>query len=130
MLRILDSVRIRLTLWYVVVLALVLIAFSAVIYVLLSRALYQRVNDELVTVVEVAIKSFIRDTEEGQTSQDAARSAAAARRTAAELSNSEQSLAIFDGSGALLAENVSDNDYRANCRIRASRQISSFTFTL
>jgi heavy metal sensor kinase len=132
MLRILDSVRIRLTLWYVVVLALVLIVFSAVVYTLLSRALYQRVEDELVTVIEVATKSLIRDTEEGQTSKDAALSIAAARRTAAELFNSEQSLAIFDGSGALLAENVSDNDFRAelpDSDLTADQQFHFYTVT-
>lgn len=132
MLRILDSVRVRLTLWYVVVLALVLIAFSAVVYTLLSRALYQRIDGELVTAAEVAINSLIRDTEGGQTSKDAALSAAAARRTVAELFNSEQSLAIFDGSGALLAENVSDNDFRAqlpDASLIADQQFHFYTVT-
>jgi hypothetical protein len=37
--------------WYVSVLALVLIAFSAVVYTLLSRALYERVDEGLRSVI-------------------------------------------------------------------------------
>ena len=99
-----DSVRMRLTMWYVMVLALVLIAFSIGIYTLLSRSLYERVDDGLRAVIPVAIKSLTHDTEEGQTSQGAAES------TVAELFNPQQVLAIFDGSGRLLAENTSEDD--------------------
>jgi heavy metal sensor kinase len=103
-----DSVRLRLTLWYVSLLGLVLIAFSVVVYTLLSRALYDRVDDGLRSVVEVAIKSLIHDTEEGQTSQGAALS------TVTELFNPQQAIAIFDGSGRLLAVNTSDDDFHAS----------------
>ena len=91
--RILDSVRVRLTLWYVSMLALVLIAFSVVIYTLLSRSLYERVDEGLRSVIGVATVSITHDTEEGQTSEGAARS------TLAELYNPQQTLAFFDGSG-------------------------------
>ena len=103
--QILDSVRVRLTLWYVGVLALVLIAFSVMVYTLLSRVLYQRVDDVLQSTIEVAIKSLDNDLEEGQTVQGAAQS------TATELFNGQQAMAIFDGSGKLLAKNVSDDDF-------------------
>jgi two-component system OmpR family sensor kinase len=103
--RLLDSVRVRLTLWYVSVLALVLVAFSAAVYVLLSRSLHQRVDEGLRSVVEVATKSLTHDTEEGQTSEGAAQS------TVAELFNPQQAIAIFDGSGRLLGKNSSDDLY-------------------
>ena len=94
-----DSVRGRLTLWYVSVLAFVLIAFSVGVYTLLSRSLYARVDDGLRSVIQVASTSLLHDTEEGQSS------AGAAQSTVAELSHPQQALAIFDGSGHLLAEN-------------------------
>lgn len=100
-----DSVRVRLALWYVGVLALVLVVFSIGVYVLLSRALHERIDDGLRSLVEVAIKSLTNDLEEGQTFQSSAQS------TAAELFNSQQALAIFDGSGRLLAENSSGDQY-------------------
>ena len=104
--RILDSVRIRLTLWYVSMLALVLIAFSIVIYTLLSRSLYERVDENLRSVIGVATISITHDTEEGQTSEGAARS------TLAELYNPQQTLALFDGSGRLLAKNDPDDEFQ------------------
>ncbi|HKS42880.1 MAG TPA: heavy metal sensor histidine kinase [Blastocatellia bacterium] len=103
--QILDSVRVRLTLWYVGVLALVLIAFSVMVYTLLSRALYQRVDDGLQSSVSVAIKSLSNDLEEGQTVLGAAQS------TSTELFNGQQAMAIFEGEGKLLSKNVSDDDF-------------------
>lgn len=104
--RIHDSVRVPLTLWYVSILALVLIAFSIVVYTLLSRSLYGRVDEGLRSVIGVATVSITHDTEEGQTSEGAAQS------TVAELYNSEQTMAIFDGSGRLLAKNDHDDEFR------------------
>lgn len=103
--QILDSVRVRLTLWYVCVLALVLIAFSVMVYTLLSRVLYHRVDDGLQSAIEVAIKSLSNDLEEGQTVQGAAQS------TTTELFNGQQAMAVFDGAGKLLWKNVSDDDF-------------------
>ncbi len=102
-----DSVRVRLTLWYMSVLALVLIGFSVVVYTLLSRTLYARVDEGLRAVVEVAIKSLTNDIEEGQSRESAAQS------TVAELFNRQQALAIFDESARLLAENTSHKDLYA-----------------
>ena len=102
-----ESVRARLTLWYVSVLALVLVAFSIGVYALLSKALYARVDDGLRAVVDITIKSLANDIEEGQTVQNAAQS------TVAELFNPQQAIAIFDGSGKLLAENTSGEDFHA-----------------
>jgi two-component system, OmpR family, sensor kinase len=102
-----DSVRTRLTLWYVSILALVLVVFSIGVYSLLSRALYARVDENLRSVIQITIKSLSHDTEEGQSSADAAES------TVSELFNQQQALAIFDASGNLLAENTSQYDFRA-----------------
>lgn len=101
-----DSLRAKLTLWYVGVLALVLVVFSLMVYTLLSRALHQRVDTDLRGLIEVAFKSLINDEAEGQSSESAARS------TVAELFNGQQTLAIFDGAGNLLAENSLDDDFQ------------------
>ena len=42
-----KTIRAQLTLWYVVLLALILIGFSSALYVTLARALYQQVDDAI-----------------------------------------------------------------------------------
>jgi two-component system OmpR family sensor kinase len=101
-----NTVRGRLTLWYVTVLALVLAIFGAAFYVLLSRTLYARIDNGLRSLIEVSTRSLSNDLEEGQSVISAAMS------TAAELATPEQSLLIFDPSGRLLAENHPEDDLR------------------
>jgi heavy metal sensor kinase len=103
----LDSVRLRLTLWYVAALAFVLVTVCVIIYTLLSRSLHSRVDDGLLSVIEVATRSLTHDTEESQTSEGAAQS------TVIELSNAQQTLAIYDGAGRLLAENTLADEFHA-----------------
>jgi two-component system, OmpR family, sensor kinase len=99
---VLDSVRARLTAWYVAVLAVVLAAFSVAVYGLLARALHARVDENLRAVLEVAATSLTHDTAEGQDPADAARS------TVAELSNRQERLAIHDGQRRLLSRSHGD----------------------
>lgn len=42
-----KTIRIRLTLWYIVLLAVILLGFSGALYVVLARALYQQLDDAL-----------------------------------------------------------------------------------
>ena len=99
-----DSVRGRLTLFYVSVLAAALVIVGALIYVLLARALFVRVDETLLAGVSIAATSLSNDLEEGQDYQDAARS------TVAEQASSEQMLMVFDQRGRLLAESGRDPD--------------------
>lgn len=99
-----ETLRARLTLWYVCALAIALFVIGGLIYVLLARALYVRIDDNLHAVVEIAMTSLANDLAEGQDQADAARS------TAAELSSSQQMLAIYDDAGRLLAEDGRDED--------------------
>jgi heavy metal sensor kinase len=101
-----DTVRGRLTLWYVTALALVLAIFGVAFYALLSRALYARVDNSLRSLIEVGARSLSNDLEEGQSIISAALS------TSAELATPEQSLLIFDPSGRLLAENHPKDDFQ------------------
>src|SRR5688500_12808598 len=97
-----ETVRTRLTLWYVGILAVALIVVGAMIYVLLEQALYLRLDANLGAGVRTAMTSLENDQREGQDHEDAARS------TAAELSSSEQMLAIYGVDGRLLAEGGRD----------------------
>jgi two-component system OmpR family sensor kinase len=99
-----NTVRGRLTLWYVSALALILVAFVVAVYVMLSRALHRRVDEALRSTLEISITSLTHDTQEGQSSQSAAQS------TAAELSHPQQALMIFDADGRLLAEHPYEED--------------------
>jgi two-component system OmpR family sensor kinase len=93
-----ETIRGRLTLWYVTVLAFVLVLVSVLIYVLLGEALEDRVDMNLQVVMGIAATSLANDLAEGQGIDDAARS------TAAELSSNDQMLAIFSSQGVLLGE--------------------------
>ena len=99
-----ESVRGRLTLYYVSVLAAALIIVGVVIYVLLARALFVRVDENLVAGLGIAATSLSNDLDEGQDYQDAARS------TVAEQASAAQMLAVYDTKGAALAESRRDSD--------------------
>jgi heavy metal sensor kinase len=99
-----ESVRARLTIFHVVVLAVLLTVVGGLIYVLLARALYARIDESLVAVMAIATTSLDNDLAEGQDVADAARS------TAAELASRQQMLAIYDAQGELLAESGRDDD--------------------
>jgi two-component system, OmpR family, sensor kinase len=100
---VISSVRTRLTLWYVAVLAGVLVTFSVAVYTLLVRTLYDRIESELRSTQQVAITSLDNDAAEGQTI------AGAASSTVRELFNPPQRLTIYDGNGAMLADNGLDD---------------------
>jgi heavy metal sensor kinase len=97
-----ESVRGRLTLFYVSVLAAALIVVGTLIYLLLARALFVRVDENLQAGVGIAATSLSNDLEERQSYRDAARS------TVAEQASSEQMLAIYDDGGRLIAESGRD----------------------
>jgi heavy metal sensor kinase len=99
-----DTVRGRLTAFYITALAVALIIVGGLIYVLLARALYARIDDGLHALVQITVTSLTNDLTEGQDVTDAARS------TAAELASRQHMLVIYDDAGRLLAEGGRDND--------------------
>jgi heavy metal sensor kinase len=99
-----ESVRARLTIFYVLVLGVVLLVVGGLIHVLLAQVLYTRVDEGLLAVVQIATNSLDNDLTEGQDVADAARS------TAAELASRQQMLAIYGPDGHLLAESGRDDD--------------------
>src|SRR5690349_635375 len=100
----LDSVRARLTLWYVSLLATILVVVIAMIYVLLARTLYTRIDDSLHVIMQIVATSLANDLAEGQDVADAARS------TAKELASRQHLVAIYDTAGRLIAEAGREDD--------------------
>ena len=100
----LETVRARLTLWYVSLLAAILLIVLGMTYVLLARAMYARIDDGLQVLIQIAATSLANDLAEGQQVDDAARS------TASELASRSFLVAIYDGSGRLLGEAGREDD--------------------
>lgn len=94
----LDSVRVRLTLWYVGVLALLLISFSVAVYGVMSSILYDRVDAVLSPVVGGTVPML------GKESDEPGGVVFAPRDTLKALSFPDTSLAIFNPEGRLIAE--------------------------
>jgi heavy metal sensor kinase len=90
--------------FWVAALAGALIVVGGLIYALLARALYSRIDDNLEAVIQIATTSLANDLGEGQDYADAARS------TAAELSSRQQMVAIYGTDRGLLAEGGRDED--------------------
>jgi heavy metal sensor kinase len=99
-----ESVRGRLTLYYVTVLAVALVIVCGLIYVLLARALFVRVDETLVAGIGIAATSLSNDLDEGQDYEDAARS------TVGEQASAALMLAVYDPRGRLVAESGRDPD--------------------
>lgn len=100
-----DSVRSRLTLWYVGVLALVLVAFSLTIYFLLVAFLYDRLDEHVGMLAHETGASFIHEMEAGQDEKQAAASALD------EHIGPSLSAAIFDRGGRLIADSPDPRHY-------------------
>jgi len=86
----------RLTLWYVGVLALALIAFSVGVYALLAHSLYERSDAALRSSVEATAATLEREMSKGSS-----------QSVTSELEEQffpDQSVAVFDAAGRLVAE--------------------------
>lgn len=97
-----DSIRSKLTAWYVTVLASVLVVFGVGIYITLSNVLYVRIDDGLRTLIDIAISSLTHEAGEGQSPREAAAS------TVSDPYGENQSIAIYTDGGALLADRLAE----------------------
>ena len=102
----LDSVRVRLTLWYVGILALMLVGFSAAHYAMVARSLYDDLDDDLRLSLKTVVISLERGFGENRPERQAALDAIN------ELSTREAA-AVYDSSGALVAEQPAQGGIRA-----------------
>jgi heavy metal sensor kinase len=102
-----DSVRTKLTLWYIGVLAVALLVFSLSVYALLSKALNLRLDAALRTSIAAAATSLAHEIDEGETIAQAAHS------MVQDLFIPQQALAVFDTEGRLLAERHAHDQSKA-----------------
>jgi two-component system OmpR family sensor kinase len=106
-----NSVRARLTLWYVFVFGSLLVGFSVLIYALLSRGLYARFDHSLSNAARATAVEFLSEIDES--GGDAA---AGAAETLKELQLPNNYTVIFEGN-KLLASNFPEGE-----RFAASQQ--------
>ncbi len=93
-----DSVRTKLTLWYVSVMALVLIAFSLGVYALTARKLHARLDSSLRTAMEGTARLFTHEKEENEPDKYSAQS------SLRKYYYPRQAVALIDQNGQVLDE--------------------------
>jgi two-component system OmpR family sensor kinase len=97
-----DSVRLRLTLWYVGVLSLILLSFSIAIYIFVGRSLYEALDASLYSTLGAVSAALKRQGATGEISNEAM------ARVLQELHTPGQAIAIFDERGQLFAQKAGD----------------------
>jgi heavy metal sensor kinase len=103
-----DSVRTRLTLWYVGVLALVLVTFSLGVYVAVTAILYDSLDTELRATMDETSLSLVHEIEVEKREERTAATAILDEHIAP-----RQAAAIFDTNGNLVAEETADGTIHA-----------------
>lgn len=119
----LDSVRIRLTLWHTGVLALTLVVFSLGVHWLHARQLAARLDTGLRASIEGAAKSLRLENAEGESFLQSAQS------VINELYLPRQAMGLFDSGGHLLAEKPLPNNLHASLPPPLLPTNESITFT-
>jgi heavy metal sensor kinase len=97
-----NSVRVRLTLWYVLVCGLLLVGFSLFIYVVLSNSLYARLDHSLANATQTATSAFQTEVAENGGNVEAG-----AQEALSELRLPDVYIAIYKGE-RLLATDYSE----------------------
>ena len=96
-----DSVRARLTLWYVGVLALVLVAFSISVYAAVTAILYNSLDTELAATMDEASLSLVHEIDLNKGEERTAATSILEEHIAP-----RQAAAIFDSNRNLVAEDT------------------------
>src|ERR1700730_1874983 len=91
-----NSVRVRLTLWYVLVFGGLLVGFSIFLYISLARQAYARLDHSLANAAETAVAAF--NTEMDENGGDASAGAVEALH---ELRLPDLYVAVFNGNRPL-----------------------------
>jgi len=104
-----DSVRARLTLWYVGVLALVLVAFSIGVYAVVTAILYDSLDTELSATMDETSLSLVHAIDVEKREEKTGASSVLDEHIAP-----RQAAAIFDTSGNLVAEEDADGIIHAS----------------
>ena len=123
--KIFTTVRTQLTLWYVGVLALVLLSFSAVLYAQLARSINERLDESLRATLTLMTETLTRDLKEGLAEAAELKKLEkiivpehlieldVAQGTAVDLNFPQQATAIFAADGKRLAEKPAREGFQA-----------------
>jgi heavy metal sensor kinase len=103
----LDSVRARLTLWYVAMLALVLITFSIGVYILLAHSLHHRLDEGLKGGVDEIARLLAIERAEGESESEAGKNAVT------EPYFPGKAVAVFDTAGHRIGEQITPGQSQA-----------------
>jgi methyl-accepting chemotaxis protein len=117
-----DSVRFRLTLCYVAVLGLTLVASSITVYILAAHDLYERLDAGLRSTMEVAISTLQRRRTNDQPL------ATVLQEVLQEFHFPHQAIAIFDHEGRLVREKTSDTSVHVRLPPFNITSVNSTTF--
>jgi len=120
-----KSFRLQLTAWYLLLFTVVFVAFSLFLYGFVSRGLYRRLDDDLLSQAQTAAGLF-RD-ELGESHGDAP---AAAREIIQDLNLRGVLVAVFEGGKVLAASVAVDNPAVINLASRAASGESDIRATL
>jgi len=104
-----DSIRARLTLWYVAIVTLVLVTFSVSVYVVVTVLLYDNLDTELSATLNETRLSLVHEIDVERRDEKAAASS-----TLDEHIGPRQAAAIFDANGNLVAEDTADDTTHAS----------------
>jgi heavy metal sensor kinase len=94
-----NSVRVRLTVWYVTIFGLLLVGFSVYIYAVSSKDLYKRLDRSLSNSARITAASFAAEVEETR-----GNAAAGAKESLSEITLPDVWVAIFEGDRLLATD--------------------------
>src|SRR5271169_2253091 len=93
----LDSVRLRLTVWYSAVLAVVLVLVSATTYLIVRKASMQRTDSDLAVLADSFLVTFQAELTDASSLQDSALLSAAKQSMVEHRSNSDAFVVLGPG---------------------------------
>jgi hypothetical protein len=119
-----DSIRIRLTIWYLAVIAAVLIAFAALAYVWILHILVRETDNNLIEMAE----NFAAEVRSPQPGEAGSIEAKLSEETG-EFHFNDYQFAVYDTNGRSIASTVANNDIRGKLDVLARQAPTGPVFT-
>lgn len=120
-----KSFRLQLTAWYLLLFTAVFVAFSLFLYGLVSRGLYRRLDDDLSSEAQTAVRLFRDELDESHGDAPAA-----AREIIADLNRRGVLVAVFEGDKLLAASVAVENPAVLDLPRRAASRESDIRATV
>ena len=117
-----DSVRLRLTLWYVGVLSVILIGFSVAVYIFVQRNLYERLDTSLHSTLDLMSAALKHRADAGEIGPEAV------TRALQDLRRADQAVAVLDAQGKFLGERTAVGGVHVRLPDQGLTSLKSTTF--